>query len=622
MLQKIKSELPQIFFREQVPFRDITTLGCGGLLPLLAEVKNLDELAAVAGYLSRNRIPMLFIGGGSNLAGMDAPFAGVAVRLAREYFNGIEISAGLVRAETGVRLAELARTAAEAGFGGLAAFAGIPGTLGGALRMNAGAHGHCIGELVESLTGVRTDGRSWQAAKNDLVWNYRQSSIPADVIVTAAVLRLPDADPKVELANIAAETAARRAREPKGRTAGCMFRNAGSESAGKLIDECGLKGCRRGSFEVSGEHANYIVNTNGGSEADLLELMTLIRRTVAERCGIYLEPEVVFADPTARDRLRAAVPAPRIAVLKGGVTSEREVSLRSGAAVGAALRNAGYQVREIDLTTCEILPEMTAADVVYPVLHGGFGEDGRIQKLLEDEGIAFVGSGSESCRRVMDKITTKEHLDAIGLPHAKWAVLTPEKRAFPAGLKFPVVLKAPCEGSTIGIEKVDRIEDFAAALDRVFKHDPKRILVEEFIRGIEITVPVIGEKVFPIIEIRSPHGFYDYDAKYVYKDGKTEYFCPAPSLSPEMAAKIGEYTEKFFREFGCRDIMRVDFIIDGSGKPHILEGNSIPGCTATSLVPKSARVANLSFERMAAQLVQAALRRRNRTNGSTSSPGA
>lgn len=613
MFDAIRQEFPLLRFRRDVPYRELTTLGCGGTLPLLLEAGSEEELNRLLAFLHRRHTPVLVLGRGSNLAGMDAVFPGVGLRLAPEFFSRFEVRGNRLRAGAEITVfVELARRAAEAGLGGFAALAGIPGTLGGALRMNAGAQGTAISDFLLELDGVRLDGTPYHAAKDELEWGYRTSSLPADVIVTSARFELPAADPAAEMAKIKGVIEARRAREPKGRTAGCAFRNAGSEPAGKLIDRCGLKGCRRGAFLVSEEHANYIVNTDpaGGREADLLDLMAHLRQQVTAATGIYLEPEIVFVNPDATARMHAGAPPPRVAVAMGGCDSEREVSLRSGAAVAAALRRIGCQVREVDLDRCEIRAEMTAADAVIPMLHGGFGEDGRLQKLMEDERIAFSGSASDACALVMDKIATKKKLDELGLPTAKWAVVTPAAPAFPADLSLPAVLKAPCEGSTIGIEIVRSTEEYAPALDRVFRHDRERVLVEEFIDGIEATVPVLFGRAFPAVEIRSPHGFYDYDAKYVYKDGKTEYFCPAQSLTPAQSAELQRQAECFYREFGCRDLVRVDFMIDRAGRPFILEGNALPGFTATSLVPKSALTAGWSFEYLVAQLLKAALERR------------
>ena len=583
ILQELRQAMPGLALRTDVPFRDITSFGIGGSLPVMAEPGDDIELSRLVRFLNEREIPFLIIGAGSNLAGMDRPFEGMAIRLGRGAFAAVAIGRNHITCGASVRLAELARTAARAGFGGLAELAGIPGTLGGALFMNASAHGRAIGEWVLQLCGCRTNGSIWNAEGSEIDWQYRHSSIPADVILTSAILKLPAADPAAELERINTEIAARREKEPKGRTAGCIFRNPSpDEPAGKLIDECGLKGFRHGALEVSSEHANYLINHGHASEAELLTLMVEIRRRVAERFHLYLEPEVRFADPGTLDRFHDAAPA---------------------------LRRGGYRVTEVDLQQCEITPAMREADVVYPVLHGGFGEDGKLQRLLEENHIRFVGSGSAACALVMDKIATKRKLNDLDLPTAPWGIVTTAYRDFPANLQYPVVIKPPCEGSTIGIIKVDRAEDWEAALDTAFQYDSV-LLVEQFVRGTELTVPVVHDQVLPAIEIRSPHGFYDYDAKYVYKEGKTEYFCPAPSLSPEQTQELAAVTMRFFKEFGCRDILRVDFLMDEHGKFYILEGNSIPGCTATSLVPKAARVAGISFERLTATLVQAAQHRK------------
>ncbi len=610
LLESLREAMPGLLCRSDVPFREITSFGVGGKLPVLAQPVDDVELSKLFKFLAARRIPYLLLGAGSNMIGMDRDFEGVGIRLDHGMFAEIRVGHHHLTCGSAVRLAELARKAAEGGFGGLAQLAGIPGTLGGALRMNASAHGVAIGDRVLQLCGCRTDGSIWTAEGHEIEWSYRHSSIPADVVITSAILSLPSAEPGRELDLIREEIAARRAHEPKGRSAGCFFVNPSpDEPAGRLIDAAGLKGAAIGSAEVSREHANYLVNRGNVSAAELLALAIQIRRSVADKFGIYLRPEVVFADPADRETLMRSVPAPKVAVLMGGNSSEREISLRSGKAVAMALRNAGYEVVEVDLHQCEITPEMRSADIVYPVLHGGFGEDGKIQKLMEEAGIDFVASGSASCDLVMDKIATKRRLDELNMPTAPWGIITTACRELPCNLDYPVIVKAPREGSTIGIAKVDAAEQWDAALDQVFLHDSV-LLVEKFIKGIEATVPLLSGKALPVVEIRSPHGFYDYDAKYVYKDGKTEYFCPAVSLSEEQQHELARLSERFFAEFGCRDILRVDFIIDGDGHPYILEGNAIPGCTATSLVPKAARAVGISFERLTASLVQAAMRRK------------
>ncbi len=607
---ELKEIFPQLEVRCDVPFRDVTTLGIGSRLSILAEPQSDAELSGILKFAAARKIRVLVIGAGSNLAGSDEPFAGIAIRLSARGFSSVTVDReSRIHAGARLSLAALAARVNEVKFGGIAPLTGIPGTLGGAIRMNAGANGVSIGQFVRCVSGFRLDGSPWSMTADAILWEYRSASIPADVVISSAELALPAADPLTESEAAAAERETRRAREPKGRSAGCTFRNvSGSEPAGKLIDACGLKGYRVGDAMVSTEHANYIVNLGSATEADYLELLHEIRRNVAEKSGFYLRPEVHFVSEDALDALLNDPPAPRVNVLYGGDSSEREISLKSGKAVADALCNAGFPVELTDIRTCAVTESMRRADVVYPVLHGGWGEGGGIQKVMEAEKIRFTGSGSAACELVMDKIESKRLADRIGIPTARWCILTAEKRVLPEDFRYPAVLKAPKEGSTIGIVVVKSADELENALNEELRLAPE-ILAEEFIEGVEITIPVVNGTTLPGIEIRSPHGFYDYDAKYVYKDGHTEYFCPIRSLPAEVAERASRYAFQFYLAARCRDILRVDFIVTADGTPYLLEGNALPGCTATSLVPKAARVAGMSFEKMVAGQVYAALRR-------------
>ncbi|MBS1372000.1 MAG: D-alanine--D-alanine ligase [Lentisphaeria bacterium] len=620
MIELLRKEFPELKIRTCVPYAELTTLGVGSTLPFLAEIADEKELAAFLTFTFRNRIPLFIIGGGTNLAGMDAPCPKLGVRLSREGFSGTEKKEGKLRAGARLRLPDLARRAAEAGFGGLAPLSGIPGTLGGALRMNAGASGASIGQFVAEVAGFRLDGTPYREDGGGIKWSYRESSIPEEVLITRVLLALPDAEPAAELAAIEAEVLERRRREPAGRSAGCAFRNVSEmDPAGRLIDECGLRNFRIGRLKVAEEHANYVINEGGASEAEYVELLSAVRRAVAERHGFFLRPEVKFIDPQSAEKVLAAARPPRVNVLYGGTSSEREISLLSGSAVAGALRNAGLTVELTDVKECRLYPEMKAADVVYPVLHGGFGEDGRIQKVLEDNSLRFIGSGSAACLLTMDKIASKRLMDRFGLPTAKWGVVTAQKRQLPENLDYPVIMKAPMEGSTIGIKKVNSAAEWDDALGEELKFAPE-ILVEEYIEGVEITVPIVNGRILPAIEIKSPHGFYDYDAKYVYKDGHTEYFCPVRTLPPEVVKRASDDALALYLGAGCRDILRVDFIVGQDGVPYMLEGNSLPGCTATSLVPKASKVSGVSFERMTSTLVYAALKRPVPPRGAENTP--
>ena len=608
-MRELAELLPQIKFRFDVPYSELTTLGCGSKAPVAAYPDNDIELAQLLKTLFERKIPYFVISGGSNVIGCDAEYKGVVIVLKQGSFREISHIGDVICAGCGVKLIEVIQYGIAQGLGGMASLAGIPGGIGGAVRMNAGAREDDMANHVVEIFGCYRDGSVYHAVKEDIEWSYRHTSLPEDVIITGASMRLVPAVSEVEKKAVQQELELRRSHEPKGRTAGCMFKNISSEdSAGKLIDMVNLKGTLSGGAGISEEHANFIVNFDNASEKDVLDLMKKARQSVAEMFNVYLVPEVIFMNPESEKELLAA-PAPlKVAVLKGGNSSEREVSLRSGAAVAQALRNGNYDVAEIDLQKCEVTDEMRRADVVYVVLHGGFGEGGGIQELMEQENIAFVGSGSAACKLVMDKIESKKLADSASIPTAKWCILTAENRKLPADFTFPLVLKAPNEGSTIGIELVKKAEDFEAALEREFKFAPE-ILAEEFVKGVEITVPVVNDTVLPAIEIASPSQFYDYDAKYLYKNGRTQYFCPVKSLSDEVVAKASDYALEFYKKAGCRDILRVDFIVTADGVPYFLEGNGIPGCTATSLVPKAAKVAGISFEQMTGTLVVKAFER-------------
>ena len=300
----------------------------------------------------------------------------------------------------------------------------------------------------------------------------------------------------------------------------------------------------------------------------------------------------------------------KILVLKGGVSSEREVSLESGKAVADALREAGYEVREYDIRELAVTPEMKDwADVVWPVLHGGYGEDGRIQKMLEDAGISFVGSGSAACALIMDKVASKKLMDLHGIPNAKYAVLTEPSETIPEGMSLPLIVKPSNEGSTFGITLVETEDEWKKAMDLVFRYGDTA-LVEEFFKGVETTVGIIDGKALPVIEIRYAGKIYDYDAKYTHALGDTEYLCPPRTIPEELQKKIQTAALKFYEVSGAEEILRVDVMASlEDGSICVLEGNSIPGCTANSLVPKAGRAAGISFPELCSMLVKAAYRR-------------
>jgi D-alanine-D-alanine ligase len=453
-------------------------------------------------------------------------------------------------------------------------------------------------------------GNPWSAEANEIEWGYRTSSIPEDVIITAAIFKMPPAETADELENIKNAILERKTKDPRGRSAGCIFRNIlPDDSAGKLIDISGCKGLELQGIEVSEVHANYFINKDGATEKAFLELAKKVKSKVFETTGIYLSPEVRFANKSSKEELENIPQKFKINVLKGGISSEREVSLESGSAVANALRTAGYEIIESDIKALEITEEMKKADAVFPVLHGGFGENGEIQKLLEDAGINFIGCGSKASEIIIDKVKSKKLMDEHGIKTPPYAVLAKRDEQLPENMKLPLVAKPPTEGSTVGISIVHTQEEWDKALDETFKFG-SNALVEQYIKGSEITVGIIDGKALPVIEIKYPGEMYDYDAKYTHAKGETLYICPPENVNMTIQKKAMALALDFYRATGSRDILRVDMIVDENEELFILEGNSMPGFTSSSLVPKAAKVAEISFVRLCASLAKKAIERK------------
>ncbi|MFA7230025.1 MAG: UDP-N-acetylmuramate dehydrogenase [Victivallaceae bacterium] len=607
--EELENAFPTLPLKYNVDWRELTSLGAGGNIEILAEPPDDLALAHLLRFCHKREVPIFVLGGGTDTVGGDQPFNGLIIRLCQNDFIRIQPGRRHVTVGAGVRLSDLVSTCARRGFGGVSALVGIPGTVGGALRMNAGACGVCIGQYVSELCGYDTEGNPWAVSGHEIEWGYRCSTIPWGIVITAAIFKLPEVEKTEEMEHIQHQLEDRRAREPRGRSAGCVFKNVSPEEpAGRLIDNCGMKGWSCGDAYFSEKHANYIINRDHAMERNIVDLMSEVRRKIAERDGFYLNPEVCFVNYASVNKIKEAAIPPTVVVLKGGCSNERTISLKSGEAVASALVRAGYPVKEVDILECSLSDEIRAADIVFPVLHGGFGENGELQKLLEAANLKFVGCGSVASAAVMDKISSKKIMQTAGITTPDWGVITRDNRTLPANLTFPVIVKPPREGSTVGIFKAETPAEWDDAVEHALEYDDE-LLVEKYISGVEVTVGIVNSQTLPMIEIKSPSGFYDYDAKYVYNNGKTEYLCPPVSVTEQSQAVAAEQAMKFFNAAGCRDLLRVDFIIDASGQPFMLEGNNIPGFTATSLVPKAAKQSGISFERLCVNLVRAAWKR-------------
>ena len=297
----------------------------------------------------------------------------------------------------------------------------------------------------------------------------------------------------------------------------------------------------------------------------------------------------------------------KITVLSGGASAEREVSLKSGRAVAASLTSLGHEVRLADITPGDLRALDQPMDMVFIALHGSFGEDGRLQRILEERGIRYCGSGPEASAVAMDKVAAKRRFDAEGIPTPRFEVVT-RTNAVDTLHRWvgPAVIKPVAEGSSVDCELAD---DRYTLIRRVGELTERygRCLIEEYIRGPELTVGILGEQALPPIDIRTKRRFYDYQAKYV--DDDTQYLFDI-DLPPDVLAEVMTLSERASGALGCRDFCRVDWMIDAAScRPYVLEINTIPGFTDHSLLPKAALRAGLSFPALCQRIIELSLQR-------------
>lgn len=290
-----------------------------------------------------------------------------------------------------------------------------------------------------------------------------------------------------------------------------------------------------------------------------------------------------------------------VVVLMGGPGAEREVSLRSGAAVANALRSVGARVEEIDVRdeTFEI-PAGTL--IAVNMIHGTFGEDGRLQAILDARGIPFTGEGEAGSRLAFDKIESKRRFAAAGVPTPAWEVVP---RGGRPSISPPLVAKPPREGSSVGVHIVRDAAALDAALEDCFARDGEA-LVEAFVEGRELTVGIVGDEAFPIVEIVPKVDFYTYENKYT--KGASDYFCPA-RIDDKTTAAVQAAALAAHRSLGLEVYSRVDVLLDAAGNLFVLEVNTIPGMTETSLLPKAAAAIGIGFPELCERIALLSLRK-------------
>lgn len=344
----------------------------------------------------------------------------------------------------------------------------------------------------------------------------------------------------------------------------------------------------------------------------------------------------------------------KVALLMGGRSSEREISLRTGAGIARSLRALGHSVTAVDSATGRMLPEgdeeraaapaeevralavgatgalvqaqaLREAEVVFLALHGGDGEDGTVQALLELAGKPYTGSGVLASALAMNKATAKRLFERAGIPTPRWRLLgsdawsgdtPPTFDASELG-GYPLVVKPNAEGSTVGLTIVTEAADLPEALRLAAGYGPE-VLIEEYIPGRELTVALLGDEALPIVEIRPQGGHYDYESKYTA--GKSTYTCPAELAEP-LAARVRELGLAAARTLGCRGVARVDFRLSPGDEPYCLEVNTIPGMTPTSLVPKAAAARGISYDQLVQRMLDLAVAEWRRRRSPVAAPG-
>ncbi len=291
----------------------------------------------------------------------------------------------------------------------------------------------------------------------------------------------------------------------------------------------------------------------------------------------------------------------KIAVLMGGPGSERDVSLATGRGVSKALRSLGAEVVDVDVRDEKfVLPK--DVDFAFITIHGTFGEDGELQKILEERGVPYTGDGVEASRAAFDKVLSKEKFREHNVVTPEWEVVEVGRRPT---ISVPLVVKAPRQGSTVGVVIVKDASELDSAMAEAGKYD-RTLLIEKFVPGRELTIGVLGDQALPILEIIPKGGFYDFNNKYPFLNpqagGGAEHVCPA-KIDPAKTKQIQEQALDAFRSLGLVVYGRVDILLSDSGDTFVLEVNNIPGMTEASLLPEAAAAAGISYVNLCARII-------------------
>ncbi|ADL54381.1 D-alanine/D-alanine ligase [Gallionella capsiferriformans ES-2] len=593
-----------------------TSWRVGGAADRVYQPADLDDLRVYLCSLPLDE-PLVAVGLGSNLLVRDGGVRGTVLLMHGALTELAMQQDGLIYVQAGVPGAKLARFAANHDLAGAEFCAGIPGTLGGMLAMNAGCYGSEIWQHVVRVQVVTRSGELIERASSEYQIAYRsvtkKQDGASDEFFVGAWLSFVQGDGQVARQNIKELLAKRISSQPLNLpNAGSVFRNPANDYAARLIEQCGLKGKKIGGAQVSEKHANFIVNVDNATADEIENLICQVRQTVMTQTGVDLHPEVKIIGEasvkmansktdfkTLNPEFSTLNPAAygKVAVLFGGRSAEREVSLKSGAAVLASLLRSGVDAHAFDPASRSLQElQEQGFDRVFIALHGRFGEDGTVQGALELLGIPYTGSGVMASSLGMDKWRSKLVWQAGGLPVPDFMMLAEQSEPLDVigKLGLPLFVKPANEGSSVGISKVKAVGELQAAYREAARHDPL-VIAERFIGGGEYTVAILGDQVLPVIKIEPANEFYDFEAKYLRDD--TCYRCPS-GLDAASEAKMQGLAQAAFALIGGQGWGRVDFLMSEAGQPYVLEANTSPGMTDHSLVPMAARQAGISFDEL------------------------
>ncbi|KAJ6645044.1 D-alanine--D-alanine ligase, partial [Pseudolycoriella hygida] len=596
-LPKVKGE-----YRNNYPLKHLNWFKVGGAAEVFFKPVDLADLVDFL-LNSPPNISITVLGAGSNTIIRDGGIEGVVIKLGQNFTN-IELMPGnKLAVGSGCLNFNLAKFCQENSIRGLEFLIGIPGTIGGGVTMNAGAYNSEFKDIIVEIEAVNFHGEIITLTNEQIGFKYRGNNLPNNLIITKAIFRAEIGDKEAITTKMNGIINNRQTTQPiKERTGGSTFANPTNYKAWELIDKVGMRGYRIGGAVISELHCNFMINSGDALARDLEDLGELVKSKVLADSGISLKWEIRRIgkyDISLKEFSRFKIAAlnnggkKHVALIGGGLSAEREISLNSSLQVAKALIHNEYKVTFINMgvdisqALLEVQPDM-----VFNCLHGTYGEDGCLPGLLNILQIPYTHSGVFASSLAFNKAYSKFWFRANNINTAGSMVISKDSNIKNDPMPRPYVIKPLNQGSSIGVVLVLEGDDFNFA-NYDFPYGDQ-ILIEEYIKGREMQVAVLNGKALGVLEIQLlKRQFYDYDTKYT--EGYAKHLCPAPLL-PNIYDELLKESEKIYHTMNCQGVARVEFIFDEKqNKSFMLEINTHPGMTPLSIVPEIAALQGMDF---------------------------